>query len=57
LNRTAAPKSKVKFTCGECGQNVWGKPDLQVTCTPCGVEMHSAETDAEALGSYQQAAE
>jgi SprT-like family len=34
-------KSKTKFTCSNCGQNVWGKPNAQVTCTPCGIEMHS----------------
>lgn len=34
-------KSKTKFTCSSCGQNAWGKPDLAVTCTPCGIEMHS----------------
>jgi hypothetical protein len=27
------PSSKTKFTCGQCGQNVWGKPDTAVTCT------------------------
>ena len=32
-------KSKTKFTCFGCGQNAWGKPDLAVTCTPCGIEM------------------
>jgi hypothetical protein len=31
--------SKTKFTCSECGQNAWGKPDLAVTCTPCRVPM------------------
>jgi hypothetical protein len=35
-------KSKTKFTCSSCGQNVWGKPDLAVTCTPCGIEMRPA---------------
>ena len=36
-------ESKSKFTCGECGQNAWGKPDLQVTCTICNVEMPIAK--------------
>lgn len=29
--------SKTKYTCGMCGANVWGKPDLEITCAPCGV--------------------
>jgi hypothetical protein len=36
-----APSSKTKFTCSTCGQNVWGKPDTAVTCTPCGIEMRA----------------
>lgn|SRR5215831_13738795 len=36
-------KSKTRFTCGQCGQNAWGKPDLAVTCTPCGIEMRAAD--------------
>ena len=28
-------ESKVKFTCPECAQNVWGKPDTYVFCGPC----------------------
>jgi len=34
-------KSKTKFTCSNCGQNAWGKPDLAVTCTPCRMEMRA----------------
>jgi hypothetical protein len=30
-----APVSKVKFTCPECGQNVWGRPDTHVGCLDC----------------------
>jgi ribosomal protein S27E len=26
----------VKFTCPGCGSNVWGKPDTEVGCKPCG---------------------
>jgi hypothetical protein len=52
-NPTAAPKNKTKFTCGECGQNVWGKPDTKVDCHHCKVLMH----DASAVQSYDQAAE
>jgi hypothetical protein len=31
--------SKTKFSCTVCGQNAWGKPDLQIGCLVCGVEM------------------
>ena len=34
-----APNSKVKFTCPSCAQNAWGKPDLAISCTPCGLDM------------------
>jgi hypothetical protein len=37
------PSSKTKFSCSSCGQNAWGKPDLAVTCTPCGVEMRAVQ--------------
>jgi ribosomal protein S27E len=37
-----APNSKTKFTCPECRQNVWGKPDTEVSCTPCGIPMQAA---------------
>jgi hypothetical protein len=28
-----------KFTCPACGQNAWGKPDLEIVCKPCGADM------------------
>jgi SprT-like family protein len=31
--------SKTKFTCPACGQNAWGKPDLEIVCKPCGADM------------------
>jgi predicted SprT family Zn-dependent metalloprotease len=34
-NATKAPKNKTKFTCTTCGQNAWGKPDLNVICGGC----------------------
>jgi hypothetical protein len=40
--------SKTKFTCPECGQNAWGKPDLAVICKPCGAEMKSADVEVAA---------
>ena len=35
--------SKTKFTCPNCGSNVWGKPDTEITCTPCAIEEMAAE--------------
>jgi predicted RNA-binding Zn-ribbon protein involved in translation (DUF1610 family) len=31
----AVKASKTKFTCPECGQNVWGKPDTLLICGAC----------------------
>lgn len=31
--------SKTKFTCPECSQNAWAKPDASLACGFCGVEM------------------
>jgi hypothetical protein len=31
--------SKTKFTCPECRQNAWGKPDLSVRCDVCDLKM------------------
>ena len=39
---TKAPSSKVKFSCPQCVQNAWGKPDLAVTCTLCQLPMRGA---------------
>jgi len=30
-------KNKIKYTCGECEANAWGKPGLRITCEECGV--------------------
>jgi SprT-like family len=35
--------SKTKFSCADCGQNAWGKPDLAIICEPCGIKMRSAD--------------
>jgi hypothetical protein len=58
--------SKTKFTCSNCGQNAWGKPDLAILCMDCFVEQHpeiavdyrgammlSANKSNEAARSYQ----
>jgi hypothetical protein len=35
-NEAKAKKaSKTKFTCPECGQNAWGKPDTLLICGVC----------------------
>jgi predicted SprT family Zn-dependent metalloprotease len=59
LNLQSAPvsgpkggkNSKTKFTCPECGQNAWGKPDLAVICKPCRIEMKSADATDEAVAA------
>lgn len=38
------PNSKTKFTCATCGQNAWGKPDLEINCRPCGIKMRAVQT-------------
>lgn len=30
-----APSSKTKFTCAQCGQNAWAKPDSLMICASC----------------------
>lgn len=34
-----AKTSKLKYSCPECGMNVWGKPSLNVGCLDCGVRL------------------
>lgn len=49
LNLQSAPRSgksggtnsKTKFTC-TCGQNAWGKPDLEIRCDLCDSKMKAA---------------
>jgi ribosomal protein S27E/predicted SprT family Zn-dependent metalloprotease len=38
--------SKIKVTCDTCGQNAWGKPDLDVRCNVCNVVMTNAGSGA-----------
>jgi predicted SprT family Zn-dependent metalloprotease len=35
--------SKTKFTCPDCEQNAWAKPDANLTCGDCNVTMEAAE--------------
>jgi hypothetical protein len=37
-SRTAKRASKTKFTCPECGQNAWAKPDTLLICGCCDEE-------------------
>lgn len=36
-------KSKVKYSCPECSTNVWGKPGLQIKCSPCDRQFSELE--------------
>jgi predicted SprT family Zn-dependent metalloprotease len=38
----AAKKLKVKYTCPECGQNCWAKPDARFVCGDCDEPMEEA---------------
>jgi predicted SprT family Zn-dependent metalloprotease len=50
----AKKASKTKFTCPECGQNAWGKPDTLLICGACNedgagdIVLMLAEIDEEA---------
>jgi predicted SprT family Zn-dependent metalloprotease len=61
LNLQSAPRegpkdrvanSKTKFTCSACGQNAWGKPDLEIICKPCGIQMRAVARPVSSL-SYE----
>lgn len=36
-------KSKIKYTCPECGQNAWAKPGANLVCGNCGLPMKNQE--------------
>jgi predicted SprT family Zn-dependent metalloprotease len=40
----AAKKLKVKYSCPECGQNCWAKPDSRFVCGDCETEMEAEES-------------
>lgn len=42
---TPKPKSKIKYTCPNCGVNIWGKPGLQVGCLPCKIPMKTEDDE------------
>ncbi len=40
--QTVTVNYKTKFSCPNCGLNVWGKPDARVDCRDCSVPMVAA---------------
>lgn len=64
IDTTPAPKeakasNRAKFTCGGCGANAWGKPELSITCTQCDERMltkEQASLAAQAQGAARVAA-
>lgn len=42
VSTTKYEKAKVKYSCPECGTNVWGKPGLQIGCMSCDIAFSSA---------------
>jgi len=43
---------KIKYTCPNCQANVWGKPDLAVTCATCLLE-YLEENKGSSLGKKE----
>jgi predicted SprT family Zn-dependent metalloprotease len=37
--------NRVKYTCGGCGLNAWGKPDIRLGCMTCCIELAPASVD------------
>ena len=37
--KTTKSGSRLKYTCTDCGLNVWGKPEIKVTCGECDLPM------------------
>ncbi len=38
----AKKKNKIKYTCPDCGLNVWGKPDLRILCCDCSEHLEES---------------
>lgn len=36
-------RSKAKYSCGDCGANVWGRPGLKLKCLSCDLELNEWE--------------
>lgn len=32
---------KIKYTCAQCGAKAWGKPELNIECGECGIQMEA----------------
>ena len=45
--KKAKAKNKIKYTCGSCGANVWGKPDLSIMCKPCNEMYVSPDSEGD----------
>lgn len=41
-------KSKVKYSCPDCGQNAWAKPDASLICGECETRMISEDDEDQA---------
>jgi len=48
------PRSKVKYTCPGCGLNVWGKPQLEINCSPCRKQLLEDTEDAKFISSVKE---
>ncbi|WKB50502.1 SprT-like domain-containing protein [Eleftheria terrae] len=35
--------NRVKYTCPDCGLNAWGKPDIQLMCGKCRLDLQRAD--------------
>jgi predicted SprT family Zn-dependent metalloprotease len=38
-NQTAPKKTRSKYTCAECGLNMWGRPEARIRCEDCNQAM------------------
>jgi hypothetical protein len=52
----AQRQSKTKYSCPNCGQNAWAKPDAQLVCGICSVAMTSAGAALEVADEAETAA-
>ena len=43
-------KNKIKYTCPECGANVWGKPGLHILCLVCDLPFDSVQGQDDGTG-------
>jgi len=47
-------RNKIKYTCGTCGANVWGKPGLAVACATCGTDDEPVMFEPEETGEEDE---